>query len=58
MSFFRPAELHAWLKALGSDRVEDLDVPAMMVRVLGERDGVATSRLSGGHLVFAGRSCK
>ena len=56
VSFFEPAELRVWLEALGFDRVEDLDVPAMMVRVLGERDGVAAARRSGGHLMFAGRS--
>ena len=55
VSFFEPAELRGWLEALGFDRVEDLDVPAMIVRVLGERDRVAASRRSGGHLVFAGR---
>ena len=58
VSFFEPAELRGWLEALGFDRVEDLDKPAMLVRVLGERDGVATSRRSGGHLVFAGRGRK
>ena len=47
VSFFEPAELCGWLEALGFDRVEDLDVPVMIVRVLGERDGVAESRASG-----------
>jgi methyltransferase (TIGR00027 family) len=58
VSFFEPTELRVWLEALGFDRVEDLDVQAMMVRVLGECAGVAASWRSGGHLVFARRSWK
>ena len=46
--------MHAWLEALGYDLVKDLDVPAMMVRVLGEREAMAAPPRSGEHLVFAG----
>jgi methyltransferase (TIGR00027 family) len=50
LSYFVPAELHAELRALGFERIDDLDTPAMLARLLG---GVPAVRRSGGHVLFA-----
>nr|WP_294512205.1 class I SAM-dependent methyltransferase [uncultured Rhodopila sp.] len=53
VSFFDPVELHEQLHGLGFDQVDDLDLPAILVRFVGEHGAVASPRRSGGHAVFA-----
>ena len=55
LSYFVPAELHRELRALGFERIDDLDTPAMLARLLG---GAASARRSPGHVLFAATSAK
>jgi methyltransferase (TIGR00027 family) len=55
LSYFVPAELHAQLRALGFEEIEDLDGPAMLARATGQPVPPASaSRRSGGHVLIAG----
>ena len=55
LSYFVPDELHEALLALGFERIDDLDTPAMLKRLLG---GAASPRRSPGHVLFAATSAK
>jgi len=58
LSHFDPPELHAQLHGLGFDRIDDLDVPAILVRLSGapspEAGARASVRRAGGHVLIAG----
>ena len=58
LSFFVPAALHAQLGALGFGQIDDLDIPAILLRLFGEPKDPAVqrpspSRRTGGHVIFA-----
>ena len=59
LSFFVPEALHRELRALDFSRIDDLDVPAMIRRLAGDRgetrpaQGPASGPRSGGHVLFA-----
>lgn len=54
LSYFVPTELHRQLRGLGFNHIEDLDVPLMLIRLLGEHaSAVRASRRSGGHILVA-----
>jgi methyltransferase (TIGR00027 family) len=55
LSYFVPTELHEEMHALGFERIDDLDTPAMLTRLLG---GAASPRRSPGHVLFAATSAK
>lgn len=52
LSFFRPAELHEQLRALGFDEIDDLDVRGIIIR-LGGQPPEGPPRRAGGHVLFA-----
>jgi methyltransferase (TIGR00027 family) len=55
LSYFVPTELHRRLRGLGFDYIDDLDVPLMRSRLLGESGSAASAgRRSGGHVVIGG----
>ena len=59
LSHFDPAELHEELRTLGFERIDDLDIPSILMRLLGGPadsvgvQRVASARRSGGHVLFA-----
>ena len=58
LSFFEPAALHEELGALGFARIDDLDLPAIVLRLFGEpkdpaAQGSAPPRRAGGHVLLA-----
>jgi methyltransferase (TIGR00027 family) len=54
LSYFVPHQLHAQLRGLGFDQIEDLDVPSLMARVSGQpAPPPAAARRSGGHVLYA-----
>jgi methyltransferase (TIGR00027 family) len=52
LSFFRPAELHEQLSALGLSEIDDLDLPGIIARVTGQPPP-GPIRKVGGHVLFA-----
>lgn len=55
LSYFVPAELHEQLRGLGFEQIEDLDVPGVVARLLGQASPPAPTRnRTGGHVLFAG----
>jgi methyltransferase (TIGR00027 family) len=59
LSYFDPDELHDELRTLGFERILDLDVPSIRIRLLGGATDsavvprAASARRSGGHVLFA-----
>ena len=56
LSFFIPSELQELLGKLGFDRIVDLDLPAILTRLFGDRAASAPVPRSGGHVLFAATS--
>jgi methyltransferase (TIGR00027 family) len=52
LSFFVPAKLHEQLRGLGFTEIDDLDVPAIVERIMGQPPPGPTSKV-GGHVLFA-----
>jgi methyltransferase (TIGR00027 family) len=61
LSSFVPEDLHATLRAMGFDKIEDLDVPGIRQRLFSAPDGspaeagTNASPRAGGHLLFASK---